>query len=127
MDVATEYLFGQCVHVLDSQLPYPHNTPASPLLSSAGISDAEKFSRAFAAMQHVAAKRSWLGWVWPLKEITYCPTDEHMRVVDSFLNPIIAAAIKRKDGRAKSGKEEKDSAEENTLLDHLVDQTTGQQ
>ena len=125
MDAATEYLFGQCVCVLNSPLPYPYNKSGNAFTASNEPSDAEKFSIAFATSQHIIATRSRLGWIWPLYEVFSRPTDKHMEVVDSFLNPIITSAIKRKEERARGSHEQKFNEEGMTLLDHLVDQTTG--
>ncbi|GBE84580.1 Cytochrome P450 52A3-B [Sparassis crispa] len=121
LDAGTEFLFGASVDSLRPPLPYAHNarplTPVSPVASAA---TAESFASAFAGAQHVIASRTRIGWVWPLLEITGERTVPHMRVVDAFLGPILAEALRKKEQRAREGKQLDTDEGEGTLLDHLV-------
>ncbi|KAI9066444.1 cytochrome P450 monooxygenase pc-3 [Trametes sanguinea] len=125
LDSATEFLFGSCVHSLNSSLPYPHGM--SPYPSEAEKSPSERFAYAFGMAQRIVSERPRLGWVWPLREIFKNHTDEHMAVVDAFIEPILQDALRKKQERAQNEKnlDEKDSQDEDTLLDHLVKQTSG--
>ncbi|KAI0637985.1 cytochrome P450 monooxygenase pc-3 [Trametes polyzona] len=124
LDSATEFLFGTCVHSLDSSLPYPRGL--SPYAGKEEKSPSERFAYAFGKAQVIVAERPRMGWVWPLKEIFRTSTDEHMAVVDAFIEPILKEALRKKEERLKNndGLDSKESQEDETLLDHLVKQTS---
>ncbi|KAI9001368.1 cytochrome P450 monooxygenase pc-3 [Trametes punicea] len=123
LDSATEFMFGKCVHSLDSPLPYAHNDPAA-LQVVKKHSVAERFATAFANAQHVTSLRVRVGWSWHFNELLRDKAAEHMRVVDAFLQPILEEAIaKNRAAKAQDqeSSEANEEAEENeTLLDHLV-------
>lgn len=77
--------------------------------------------------QRIVSERPRLGWVWPLKEIFKTSTDEHMAVVDAFIEPILQEALRKKEERLQGEKDldEKESQDDETLLDQLVKQTSG--
>ena len=87
----------------------------------------ECFPRAFAGAQRVVSERPRVGWMWPMKEILKDATDEHMEVVNAFIEPILQEALRKKEERAKAGidLDDKESQDDETLLDHLVKQTSG--
>jgi len=123
LDSATEFLFGHCVHSLNGGLPYPHDVS----YISANVLTPEKrlannFSAAFHDVQSAVSQRERLGLVWPLWEVFENKTKKPMKIVDSFIEPIIADVTgKKNDAR----REEKVSGEgEGTLLDHLVQVTS---
>lgn len=69
------------------------------------------------------------GWVWPWMEIFGSATAPAMRVVNSFLDPILKDALakaqaKTEDTQPIQGKDG-DIGGDDTLLDHLVRYTTG--
>ena len=131
LDTATEFMFGRCVHVLRSGLPYPHNALKS-LFSKRGEDKAEEFSKAFAHAQEVIAERSSLGPTWPLLEMFRDKSRESMKVVRDFLDPLIEAAVERKRqeklsrGDSHESKKEDVPDEDETLLDYLVRFTDGE-
>ncbi|KAI0677048.1 cytochrome P450 monooxygenase pc-3 [Trametes maxima] len=123
LDSATEFLFGSCVHSLNAPLPYPHGM--SPYSSKEGKSDSERFAHAFGMAQRIVSERPRLGWVWPLKEVFKTSTDEYMKVVDAFIEPILQDALRKKEARLRAEKtDDKESADDETLLDQLVEQTS---
>lgn len=129
LDSASEFLFGSCVHSLHSTLPYSVNAFPPPPPAPKVRSPSDVFAEAFLASQHIVSTRSRAGWIWPLLEFFKSKTDEHMKIVDAFLDPILEDALKKKEARIADGswnKEgEKDKAEEwETLLDHLVRYTS---
>ncbi|KAG2139813.1 cytochrome P450 [Suillus bovinus] len=121
LDSATEFLFGNCVHSLSAGLPYPHNVATTEALTKK-TKIAEDFAQAFADAQTIVAQRSLKGWVWPLFEIFKDNTTAPMRIVKSFIDPILKEAIAKKQSHA-SGEKNLDN-EDATLLDHLVQTTT---
>lgn len=121
LDSATEFLFGNCVHSLSAGLPYPHNVAATEALTGKA-KIAENFAQAFADAQTIIAQRPRKSWVWPLFEIFKDKTTEPMRIVNSFIDPLLKEAIAKKQSHAN---EEKDvDNDDTTLLDHLVQMTT---
>jgi len=107
---------------VDAGLPYPHNisdTPANILTLEKQV--ANDFSAALFDVQMVVSQRERLDFVWPLWEIFENKTTKPMKVVDAFIEPIVADAISKNDAR----REEKVSEEgEGTLLDRLVQVTS---
>ncbi|KAJ6489423.1 cytochrome P450 monooxygenase pc-1 [Mycena vulgaris] len=113
MDAATAFLFGSCVDSLAAPLPYPASGP-SPFSAPASPAHSDVFTAAYSnAITHISS-RSRFGWIWPLLELSGDATRAPMRVVDAYLEPIIAAAVRK----GAAGKE-KDAAPE-TLLDELL-------
>lgn len=149
LDSATEFLFGSSVHSLAAGLPYPHNvappvssgiiTPtqgssstSSPLLpppvgSVSATAVAQNFSSAFLEAQEAVAARERFSLIWPLLELRKDKTEQPMKVLNAFIQPIINEAVAKKN-KAKEA-EKKTNAEEieedETMLDHLVKQTEG--
>ncbi|KAG5653249.1 hypothetical protein H0H81_001506 [Sphagnurus paluster] len=123
LDSASEFLFGHCVHSLTAGLPYPHNASYVPPDSSTPQANrANEFARAFLEAQEVAARRERLGWVWPLTEIMADKTKEPMRIVNEYLDPIVQEAIAKKQAAPKL--DEKEVEDGQTLIDHLVSQSS---
>lgn len=110
------------MHSLSAGLPYPHNVATTEALTEKA-KIAENFAQAFADAQTIIAQRPRKSWVWPLFEIFKDKTTEPMRIVNSFIDPILKEAIAKKQSHAN---EEKDvDNDDTTLLDHLVQMTTG--
>ena len=113
LDSATEFLFGHCVRSLDAGLPYPHNlsdTPANILTPEKQV--ASDLSAALLDAQFAVGQRERLGFVWPLREVFENKTKKPMKVVDAFIEPIVADAIAKNDIR----REEKVSEEDEVWL-----------
>ena len=113
LDSATEFLFGHCVRNLDAGLPYPHNlsdTPANILTPEKQV--ASDLSAALLDAQFAVGQRERLGFVWPLREVFKNKTKKPMKVVDAFIEPIVADAIAKNDIR----REEKVSEDDGVWL-----------
>ena len=130
MDSATEFLFGSCVNSLHASLPFPHNaTFTSPESDSARAQVATAFSAAFnESMLHVS-NRARIGWAWPFVEMWSDNTAAPMKIVSAYIDPIIHDAVEKKK-LAKSlvaymEKTEDEVKEGATLLDELLDVTSG--
>ncbi len=126
IDSAPELLFGHCVHSLKASLPYPHN--AKDIATSAENPEsrfANDFSAAFLDAQHAVIQRERLGPIWPLFEIFGDKARKPMKIVNAFIEPIVADVLRKKEAAGKQEKS-KDSqlADDETLLDHLVQVTS---
>ncbi|KAJ6469140.1 cytochrome P450 [Mycena vitilis] len=120
MDSATSFLFGSCVNSLAASLPYPSNA-STPFLASASRDPADIFTEAYTtAITHISS-RSRFGWIWVLLELSGDATRAPMRVVDAYLEPIIAAAVARKEALKAEGAAK---GEPETLLDELLNLTS---
>ncbi|KAF5358873.1 hypothetical protein D9757_012297 [Collybiopsis confluens] len=132
LDSATEFLFGSDIGTLSDPLPYPFFTHTG---SVEAVSDSDasqnqtfsaRFSRAFNEAQTATAFRSRFGQMWPLFEFWKDKTEEKMKLVHGFLEPIINEGVRRsKEARGilKEAKMEKASEEGDTVLDHLITHT----
>jgi hypothetical protein len=125
------------MHYLSAGLPYSPNPAEHSQLSGVGedaTNPATTFAHAFTEAQLVIARRSRFGEHWPLQEFWGEKLDPYMRIIDSFVEPIIKAAVEKK--RLNDGKDlemnsdrKADKAEiddEETLLGHLVKYTEGE-
>jgi len=121
LDFATEYLFGKDVHSQSAGLAYPD--PPSPLCkTNSSIFDnhlSNRFVKALLEGQNVVAFCSRMGGVWPLTEIWGDDVALFRKDLNQFVELLIQDAINRK-------QQKKDVNEGGTLLDLLVDQTTGE-
>ncbi|KII83768.1 hypothetical protein PLICRDRAFT_168657 [Plicaturopsis crispa FD-325 SS-3] len=116
----------------------PTNANASGPAEDFATGPAEDFAQAFQTAQHLTAARLRSGWTWPLLELLGDKTARPMRVVGAFVEPILREAIDRQRQRVKEGinasktdevgrtdEVDKDEVgEDETLLDHLVRQTS---
>ncbi|QRV93078.1 cytochrome P450 family protein [Ceratobasidium sp. AG-Ba] len=106
LDSATEFLFGTSTHTLDAPLPYPHEPPRD---------ESSTFAAAFNRAQEQLVLRFGLAKLWPLFEIREDKTEQSMRVINAFTDPILEERLRMK----REGKL-KDKEEGDTFLDHLV-------
>ncbi|KAF7296034.1 hypothetical protein MKEN_01418400 [Mycena kentingensis (nom. inval.)] len=123
MDSATEFLFGSCVESLACTPPYPHNASANrpPIHDSEHAQQANSFTAAYGeAMQQIAIRQR-LGPMWPLFEMFKDKTAAPMAEVAKYIDPLIQAAIDKKDANAGV---DKANEEELCLLDDLVRSTS---
>ncbi|EGO03065.1 hypothetical protein SERLA73DRAFT_158706 [Serpula lacrymans var. lacrymans S7.3] len=119
LDSATEFLFGHCVDTLFAALPCPYNVDKAELPDN---SSSERFARAFLEAQHGIAKRLTVGQTWPLLELFGDRTAGPMQIVNEFLEPILKEAIQKHQSSSDADKDV--FQDEETLLGHLVHQTT---
>ncbi|KAI3611978.1 cytochrome p450 monooxygenase pc-3 [Moniliophthora roreri] len=123
LDSAAEFLFGINVHSLSASLPYPPTVPHK--IASGSETEitlkAQAFVKAFMEVQDVVSRRERMGYLWPLLEIFEDKTIAPMKVVNAFIEPIVAEAVaKKKAGRFVPKEKKDDIGEDETLLDHLV-------
>jgi hypothetical protein len=122
MDSASEFLFGTCVDSLKANIPYAHNVAfPPPQSSSAEAQTANIFLEAFNESMQIIAEREHLGHIWPLFEFFKDATEAPMKIVSAFLDPVIHAAVEKK----KLAETEKSDVEADTLLDELLNSTSG--
>ncbi|KAL7282246.1 hypothetical protein ACG7TL_003715 [Trametes sanguinea] len=125
LDSATEFLLGKCVDSLESDLPYAYNNPAKSRVIRE-LSPADQFAAAFSAALHLINIRSRSGWTWRLNEMLEDKSEEPMRVVNAFLQPVLEAAIAKSratkaQNQGPSG--DKEDEENETMLEHLAKTT----
>ena len=125
LDSATEFLFGHCVHSLKDDLPYAYNDRPSPAVAAPYKGGTARFSAAFSDVQLALAFRLRTGWTWAFKEIWKGQTDDHMEVVDAYLQPILEEAVKKNRSVVDKTEKAPEDDDDETLLDHLVKQTQG--
>jgi hypothetical protein len=132
LDSASEFLFGHRMHALSGHLPFPCNAHFSSPYSSTsrGLGAAPgslEFAQAFLEAQEVISNRERYGWTWPLSEMWGDKSKQPMKVVNAHLAPIIRDAVQKKEAREKEkGKvKEQGVGDEETLIDHLVELTSG--
>jgi hypothetical protein len=134
LDSASEFLFGHRMDALSGYLPLPHNAHLSgiypsPSRASGGTPGSTEFAQAFLEAQDIIATRERYGWTWPLLEMWGDKSKQPMKVVNAYLAPIIRDAVQKKEVREKEkgkgkGKEQRVGDKE-TLIDHLVELTSG--
>ena len=117
-DTATEFLFGQDVKSLSGELPYPSThkgyTPSRDHPS-------DKFASAVNRAEECSYSRVFFSKAWRLTEFWEDKVATQMEITYQFIDPLIHTALRRKrdvKGALGEGKDE-------TLLDHLVQQTDG--
>jgi hypothetical protein len=111
------------VHSLNTGLPYSVNASYVPEnVQTPETKRANAFSSAFLEALEAITQRARLGSIWPLFEIMADKTRKPMEIVNTFLEPVIADAIRKKND-VHDEKEAK-FLEDGTLLDHLVQVTS---
>ncbi|KAF5393251.1 hypothetical protein D9757_000767 [Collybiopsis confluens] len=125
LDSATEFLFGSCVNSLEAGIPYPDNSTLPALSSSLPTTStnnlAREFSNAFLEAQDAISNRERFNLIWPLLEIRKDKTEEPMKILNAFIQPIVTEAVEKMKNMQGLTSEEKEDVEDNeTLLDHLV-------
>ncbi|EJD03502.1 cytochrome P450 monooxygenase pc-1 [Fomitiporia mediterranea MF3/22] len=123
LDSATEFLFGHCVHVLHAGLPYSPNLASSRAERDKPRDTATVFAQAFAEAQLAISMRSRLGPMWPLFEFWKDATQDSMKIVDAFIEPILQDAVAKRKGPVLNFNSKKEIEEGETLLDHLINFT----
>lgn len=129
LDSATEFLFGRDVCSLSAGLVYP---PNSPLATDIAFQNhpANRFFHAFLEAQSETAFRGRVGRQWRLFELGSDRVKKHMHVCHEFIDPILEEALSKKKALKEAGlmpdKNEKETVEGETLLDHLVNYTEGE-
>lgn len=125
LDSTMEMLFGVCVQSLEDGLPYPWNAPSQRTTETTRFF--ESFDRAFAEAQNVIATRTRIGLAWPFFELYKDRSAEPMKIIDTYLLPIIEAAVAKHKKAKVLGLEQRpeDMGDEKVLVDHLIEHTEG--
>ena len=129
LDSATEFLFGKDVCSLSAGIIYP---PSSPLSKDPKLLNhpSSRFVRAFTESQIATANRTNYGSSWRFAELWQDQVQKHMKVCYEFVDPIIADTLAKKHEQRRLGLEAENGTGEvkegETLLEHLVNYTEGQ-
>jgi len=118
LDSITEFLFGQNVHSLSGDLPYPSTCKKAPIRTH----PSDRFSLAFGRAQENMFLRLIYGKLWPLVHFWEDLVAKDKKITNEFTDPLIQAALDKK--KAAKGVYEVDR-EDLTLLDYLVHQIDG--
>ncbi|KAG9035693.1 hypothetical protein FS837_001848 [Tulasnella sp. UAMH 9824] len=121
MDTAGEFLFGRDdFNTLDMPLAQPNVEMAEGSKSAAVQGGYGDFVNAFEAAQILATRRLAMGtYGWTMAEFFDDPVKRHMRVVDSYLEPLVRDAVRR-----RKNLEPEEKGEYESFLDHLADSTS---
>jgi len=122
MDSATVHLFGKDVCSLDAGLPYPPYSisgKTNPAVFETHASNV--FVDAFSKGQHTLVRRANLGEMWRLFEPWRDEANDHRLTVNTYIQPLIQEAIRRRDQIGAAEMEKDDE----TLLDHLLRDSRG--
>ena len=124
MDSTTEFLFGHDVESLSANIPYP---PSATHLNKPSFYDhpSTVFAKAFGEGQSLTVLRSSLGKDWPLIEFWSDKVAPLRKVMDSFTEPLMEAALAKRNLELSKGVDIKDNDENDNLLAHLVRHTQG--
>ncbi|KAJ8093023.1 hypothetical protein PM082_020504 [Marasmius tenuissimus] len=119
LDSSTEFLFGSCMHSLtEGRIPYPYDAKVE---NEAADNTVETFVHAYTKALEVAALRQYLGHtIWPFLEIFENKTEAPMKIVNAFVEPIVAKALAKQKAAGGVMQSKETIGEDETLLDHLV-------
>lgn len=127
LDSATEFLFGKDVRSLHAGLPFPPTSGLSK--SDLGVPNpADAFAKSFLEAQNLSATRGRYTSAWAIFEIFQDKVAVPMKVIDDFIQPILKDALEKQAEKKAQGVElgnEKQVADDETLLGHLVNLTDG--
>lgn len=126
LDSATEFLFGECVNSAFE----PSSLPGDQLPAVDGptsLAPTAGFVRAFADAQYLVSRRALLGPIWKVFEIREDKSVKLMKRINTYLDPILEAALAKDEGTDKSaGIKGAIHVEDGmTFLEHMVSQTKG--
>lgn len=85
-----------------------------------------RFAHSFLKAQELSAKRSRFSWFWPLLEFWRNKVDEHVKVMDEFVAPLLKEALATKRTNPTRTNDDKGLEDDTTLLEHLVALTEGE-
>jgi hypothetical protein len=126
IDSATEFLLGSSICTLSAGLPYP---ASSPLANSDAFVNhpSNTFTRAFEFAQFFSMRRAGYGSSWPLAEFWKDKVKPHRKIIDQFIEPILAVALTKQVAvmNEASTDRRKLDTEVETLLSHLLNHTQG--
>ncbi|EIM92719.1 cytochrome P450 monooxygenase pc-2 [Stereum hirsutum FP-91666 SS1] len=116
LDTTTEFLFASDVSSLSAGLPYP----SAPSSTSELMHPSNLVAASFAQVQFRVMTRFFFGAWWPLMELWKDQTEDDMKVLMGFVDPILQSAMQKK-GESFTDAEN----DEETFLQHMVKSTDG--
>ena len=119
-------MFGHDVESLSANIPYP---PSAAHLNKPSFYNHPStiFAKAFTEGQVLTVARSSLGKDWPLLEFWSDKVAPLRKVIDNFTEPLMEAALAKRNLELSKGVDVKDNDENDNLLAHLVRHTQGKQ
>lgn len=83
-----------------------------------------RFARSFLQAQEISSTRSRYTRAWPLREFWRDKVEEHVQVMDEFVEPLLEEALAKK-VKGSQEKVDEELDDDTTLLEHLVRLTDG--
>ncbi|EJD37697.1 cytochrome P450 [Auricularia subglabra TFB-10046 SS5] len=130
LDTASEFLFGHDLNTLAMPLPIAGEAKLGPQGSSPPDTAADSHSRSFLAFvqafesaQLNASRRARLGDLFTLVEAFHDESAEHVKVIRSFLDPLVERAVGQNAERKRAGIVP-GPGDETTLLDYMAQNTS---
>ena len=123
VDSASEFLFGERLDTLHGSLPDPEKAAVGSK-GSATDDSFGAFVNAFEASQQITTQRARRGYFWPIKELFHDEAVPHANVISDYLQPIVDRALAARNTMKRAGM--RSSADQNTFLEYLADNTEGQ-
>ncbi|KAF5370503.1 hypothetical protein D9615_010334 [Tricholomella constricta] len=120
IDAASEFLFGKNLDTLSAALPVPGKTPVGPK-GSATLDEWGSFTGAFEMAQQIVTTRARIGYLWPLYELFGDKTQPYVKVIQTWLDPLVKQALEDKALSQRAGITSPTA--DKTFLQHLVDST----
>uniref|UniRef100_A0A8H8CKK7 Cytochrome P450 n=1 Tax=Psilocybe cubensis TaxID=181762 RepID=A0A8H8CKK7_PSICU len=121
LDSASEFLFGKNVESLSAGLPY-HQEVAKKNSREFFDHPSNQFVKAFSDALLLIAKRLTMGEEWALAEFTGDRIIPLRKTVEDFVEPMMKAALEKREQDILLGKDPSEK-EESNLLSHLVNHT----
>lgn len=124
LDAASEFLMGKNLDTMSASLPIPGKTVMGPK-GSATEDHWGSFARAFEMAQLNITHRGRLGAVWPLFELFKDKNEEHCKVIQAWVDPLVHSALEAK--KTMNGAGVINNITDKNFMQHLTDSTDGRE
>ncbi|KAF8882235.1 cytochrome P450 monooxygenase CYP63 [Infundibulicybe gibba] len=120
LDAASEFLFGKNLDTISASLPVAGKTTMGPK-GSATTDEWGSFAQAFEMAQQIITTRGRIGHLWPLFELFWDKSEPHIKVIRSWLDPLVKQALNDKIRIQNAGLS--NPVADKTFIQHLSDST----
>lgn len=123
LDTSSEFLFGKNLDTLSCKLPVAGATDNTGVKGTVTHDRWGSFAQAFDKCQEIATRRARLGKIWPAFELFKDQTDEPVKVIKDWLEPLVRDALDEKDRLQAMDIEP--PVDQKSFLEHLASSTEG--